>query len=237
MRRRGFTLVELMIGLGLALLMVIAAFEFLGIARSLFGKMKGEEVESQSAEAALDKIRIDLRRAGRGLVGPLRHAALVGLEAGGRTLAIALAEEAYELSQDLVSGQTRVPLTSTSGLSAGREICLVENGCVEVHPIAGVESSAVVLDGPLQESYSRSGARAQLIEKIVYFLDEPTGILRRKVNSGSAQPLLEDVSSVDFRYDAAANLAGAGFRLKTGKEDHYETFVFPKNIALARSSL
>ena len=46
MKARGFTLTEVLIGLALSLFMVIAVFEFFGIARDLFGKLKGEEKAS-----------------------------------------------------------------------------------------------------------------------------------------------------------------------------------------------
>ena len=108
MKRRGFTLTEVMIGLGLALFVVVAAFEFFGVTRALFAKLRVEETDTQSAEAALDKIRIDFRRAGTGLVGAMRASTVAGVEAGGGSLCVAIAERSYGLAQDLVPGQTRV---------------------------------------------------------------------------------------------------------------------------------
>jgi type II secretory pathway pseudopilin PulG len=236
MRCRGFTLAEILIGLGLSLFMVIAAFEFFGMTRDIWGKLKGAEVETQSAEAALEKIRIDFQRAGQGLVAPMRDSTIAGVEQAGQTITIALAESSYALSQDLLPGQTRLPLTSTSGLSAKREICLVENGWGERHSIAAVESAAVVLSEPLQATYSRVSGQLHLIERISYFMDETSGVLRRKVNSSPAQPLLEDVAAFEFRYDAAINLATACLSLQNSKERKYEISVFPKNVGLARPS-
>ena len=225
-----------MIGLGLSLFMVIAAFEFLGMTRDLWGKLKGAEVETQSAEAALEKIRIDIQRAGQGLVAPMRDSTIAGVELTGQTITVALAESSYALSQDLVPGQTRLPLTTTSGLSAKREICLVENGWGERHSIAVVEAAAVVLGEPLQATYSRVGGQLHLIEKISYFLDETSGVLRRKVNSSPAQPLLDDVAAVEFDYDASVNLVTACLSLQNSKEKRYGISVFPKNVGLARPS-
>ncbi len=233
MKRRGLTLIETLVALALSLFIFIAAFEFMGITKNLFGKVRDAETEAQSAEVALDKIRIDLLSAGRGLVGPMRNLAAVGIELTGQQITVALAEREYDLSQDLLPGQTRVPLASASGLGVRREICLVENGWSELHSIAAVESAAVVLGEPLQAAFSKAGGRLQLIEKIAYYLDEPPGVLRRKVNSSSAQPLLEDVAAFDFGYDEAANLARAGFSLQNAKEKEYEVSVFPKNIGLA----
>lgn len=223
----------MLVALALSLFIFIAAFEFVGITKNLFGKIRGVETETQSAEVALDKIRIDLLSAGRGLVGPMRNSTIAGVELAGQKITVALAEREYNLSQDLLPGQTRVPLASASGLDAQREICLVENSWSEVHSIASVESAAVILGEPLQAAFSKAGGRLQLIEKITYYLDEPPGVLRRKVNSSSPQPLLEDVAAFDFGYDEAGNLARAGFSLQNAKEKKYEVSVFPKNIGLA----
>ncbi len=185
MRRHGFTLTEIMIGLALALFIVIAAFEFFGITRELFGKIKEEEVETQSAEAALDKIRIDLLRAGQGLVAPMRNSTIAGVETDGGTITVALAERSYELGQDLAAGQTRVSLTTTSGLGAQREICLVESGWGEIHSISAVETAAVVLGEPLGEAFSRTGGQAHLIERISYYPRRAGRDLKEK---GECQP-------------------------------------------------
>lgn len=233
MKRRGFTLIEALIALALSLFVFSAAFEFLGITKNLFAKLRGVETEAQSAEAALDKIRIDLRNAGGGLVEPMRSFTIVGIEPADKEITISLSEREYALGQDLLPGQTRLPLASSSGLSAQRQICLVEDGWSELHSIAAVEPAAAVLGEPLQAGFSRAGGRLQLIERITYYLDEPSGVLRRKVNSSSPQPLLEDVSAFDFGYDKAANLARAGFSLQNAKEKKYEVSVFPKNIGLA----
>lgn len=234
MKQRGFAIVEILIGLGLSLFVFVAAFEFLGITRDLFGKLRDVETEAQAAAAALDKIRIDLQRAGQGLVGPLRSSTVTGIEIAGPGIAVAVAEKEYALNQDLLPGYTRVALTSTSGLSPQRPVCLVDSGWSESHTILSVESSAVVLIEPLQAAFSRTRGRLCLIEKITYYLDQPSGILRRKVNASPAQPLLEDVAAFAFSYDASANLARAGFSLQNSKEKRYEIAVFPKNIGLAR---
>jgi prepilin-type N-terminal cleavage/methylation domain-containing protein len=236
MKQRGFTLTEILIGLALTLFMFVAAFEFLGITKDLFTKLKDTEEDSQAAAAALEKLRIDLSQAGRGLAGPMRSASIAGLEVAGQTLILSLAEQAYPLANDVLAGQTLVPLVSVSGLGSQREVCLVEGGWSEIHTVAACGSGAVDLSEPLQASFSKTGGRLLLIEKISYFLDTSSGILRRRVNGGSAQPLLEGVEACDLSYDAAVNLAKASLSLKTSKERKYEISFFPKNIGLTLSA-
>jgi len=234
MRRQGFTLAEVMISLALSLFMFVAAFEFLGITRRLFSKLSGAEEEIQAATAALEKMRIDFSQAGQGLTPAMRGAATAGVEVAGQTLTLSLAEKSYALAEDVFAGQVLVPLGTASDLAAAREVCLVEGGRGEPHTISSCDSSSVILREPLQAPFSKSAGQLVLIEKISYFLDGSSGVLRRKVNGGSAQPLLESVAGCDLGYDQAGNLVKAGFSLQTNKEKKYEVSVFPKNIGLAR---
>jgi hypothetical protein len=152
-----------------------------------------------------------------------------------QTLTISTSERAYALTQDLLAGQTRVPLETVTGLSPQREVCLVEEGWSELHTLSACIPNAAVLAEPLQASFSKNRGQLLLIEKVVYFLDGPAGVLRRKVNASSPQPLLDDVAVFDFSYDKATNLAKASFSLKSSQEKKYEISVFPKNIGLALS--
>ncbi|MEW5901113.1 MAG: prepilin-type N-terminal cleavage/methylation domain-containing protein [Acidobacteriota bacterium] len=67
MEKNGFSLLETLIALALSLLVLLAAFEFLGITRSLFFKLKKAQEQNQAIQTALIKLRIDLLRAGFGL--------------------------------------------------------------------------------------------------------------------------------------------------------------------------
>jgi hypothetical protein len=233
MKKRGYSFTEVLLGLSLSLFMFIAAFEFLGVTRSLFTQLKNAEEENLAAVAALEKVRIELAQAGRGLVSSLRRTSVAGIEIAGTTLTISVVEQAYDLAQDTAAGQILVRLRSVSGLSPRREACLVEGGWSELHTISSCGTGTITLGEPLQASFSKGGGKLLLIEKIAYFLDGSSCILRRKVNGGSPQPLLEGVAACDFSYDATANLAKASFSLQTSQEKKYETSVFPKNIGLA----
>jgi type II secretory pathway component PulJ len=64
MKRKGFSLLETLITLGLSLLVIIAAFEFFGITRSLFSKLKDAQEKNQAVQAA---VLVWRRRYGRAL--------------------------------------------------------------------------------------------------------------------------------------------------------------------------
>lgn len=231
MRTRGFSLIEMLLVLGLSLLVFLAAFEFFGITRSLFFKLKDAEEDNLAVQAALDKLRIDLLRAGFGLELAIRAGVVEGIAAGG-SLVIHSQEARYSLAGDCTCGETRVTLEKTSGLSAGSRVCLADEEKAERQTIAALEGNTVALSDPLENSYAGADARLLLLEEVTYFLDERTAVLRRKVNSSPAQPLLDNAGLFEFSYLKEDNLVSVKLADKKNMEKAHELSVFPKNLGL-----
>jgi hypothetical protein len=231
MKKGGFSLIEMLLVMGLSLLVILGASEFFGITRSLFFKLKGAEEDSLAIQAALVKLRIDILRAGFGLETAIRAGAVDGIAAGS-SLIISSQEAKYNLAADCVSGETRVTLEKTSGLSAGRAVCLADEEKAERHIIAGLEGSTAVLSAPLENSYSEADARLLLLEEVTYFLDTRTDTLRRKVNASPAQPLLDSAGLFESVYFQQDNLVRVRLADKKNMEKTHELSVFPKNLGL-----
>lgn len=231
MRKGGFSLIEMLIVMGLSLLVVLAASEFFGMTQSLFLKLKGAEEDSFAIQAALGKMRIDLLRAGFGLEPAIRAGAVEGIIAGS-SLVILSQEAEYDLSADCASGDQRISLEKTSGLSAGRAVCLADEEKAERHTVAALEGSTVVLSDPIENPYAPADARLLLLEEVSYFLDARTDVLRRKVNASPAQPLLDNAGLFEFAYVEKDNLVRVKLADKKNMERVHELSVFPKNLGL-----
>lgn len=237
MKKRGFSAIELMISLGFSLFVLLAAAEFFSLTRSLFLKLKRAEEANQSALAALDKMKIDLLRAGFGLVGPVRQGTVEGLTADSGIMTIILVDESRLLREDVSAGETKVVLESGAGLSPGREVCLADDEKSELGLISAAAGDSIVLSEPLEHSYAGSAGRMLVLEKITLYRDERSGAIRRKVNSSSPQPLLDDVRLFACAYDPDRKIARIGFALEDDQEKKYEIAVFPKNLGLALPNL
>ena len=235
MKKRGFSVIEMLVSLAISLFVFLAALEFFGLTRDLFLKLKSAAEETQAAAAALDKIRIDLLRAGSGLVGPVSQGTVKGIIAGGNSLLIYRLEEAYPLGADISPGDREAVLGDAAGLRPGREVCLAGEDRSELRVISACAGKTVILSAPLEFSYPQAEGRLLLLEKTTIFLDEPNGTVRRKVNASSPQPLLDDVVRFECGFDPESKLARAGFVLAGNQEKKYEVWVLPKNLGLARN--
>jgi hypothetical protein len=232
-RPAGFSLLEFLVGLTLSFFVVLAALEFFGAARRSYVRLKGREEAAQGAAGALDKMRVDILRAGQGLARATALGLVEPVAESGGALELVRAEEELALTADVRAGETLLPLVRTGEAKPGREICVEDGTEGEILTVASVSAGAAVLSSPLSHDFPRDGTSVLLLERVVLSLDARQGVLRRKVNLSSAQPLLENVRAAEFRADRTANLVRARFSLGPQGDATYELCLFPKNPALA----
>ena len=236
MRKDGFSLVECLLGMALSLFVITSSLQFFGLAQKVFFRLKEREEAGQGALAALDKMRIDLLHAGRGLAGEMALGLLEAARATDEELRTTSIEKPLALSGEARAGDSRLLLDSTADIAAGQEICLSDGSAGEVRTVARVERGAVVLGETLERGYSPATAAVSLLENVAYFLDGPTRVLRRRVNAGSAQPLLENAQAATWLYDPGTRLVRIRLELSIQGAAAHETTIFLKNPALAGNS-
>lgn len=233
MRRPGLTLLESLLGMALSLLVMAAGFEFFGLAHKVFARVKAGEEAAHGALAAVDRMRIDLLHAGRGLVAEMELGLVAAVEADAATLRAVSLERALDLAAEARPGDTRVLLASAADIVPGREIVFSDGLGGEVRAVAAIETGAVVLREPLAGAYSPATAALSLLDRVAYFLDAPAAVLRRRANASPAQPLLEGVAAAAWSHDPEARLVRLRLELTVEGAHPHEATVFLKNPSLA----
>jgi prepilin-type N-terminal cleavage/methylation domain-containing protein len=236
MKNDGFTLIECLVGLALSLFVITAGFEFFVRAQKVFTRLKDREEAGQAALAALDRMRIDLLHAGRGLSSEIGLGLVAAAEASADELRTTSLEKELRLSAEAHAGDTRLFLVSTTDVAAGQRLTLREGPAGEARAIVRVEARAVVIDASLVRDYAPATATLSLLELVSYFVDRPSRILRRRVNTASAQPILENTAAAAWSLDPIAPLVR--IRLAIGVEGvhPHEATIFLKNPALAANT-
>jgi Tfp pilus assembly protein PilV len=232
--RKASALVESLIALTIFAIAVLASLEFFGTTRKAFFKLRDAETAQESAQAALDKMRADIFLAGRGLIEAMEMGIVAGIEGGGTDLTIRSVAKTTGLLADGVSGQKTISILDADGMSAGKEICLINKMRGEAAAIASVVGLTLTLNAPLTDNYPSGESRLLVLEKIAYSLDPSRTTIKRKVNASSAQPLLEGVASFVLGYAATENLASVCIAFPSGTQKTFSLSTFPKNMALAR---
>lgn len=235
MSARGFTLIEALIGLALSVFLIAAGLEFFAAAQRSFRRLKGREEAGQAALAALDRIRIDLLHSGRGLVPEIELGLVEPVAANASELRLTSLERPLELRAEALAGETRIALAATADITAGQLVSLRQGAQAELRTVVRVEPGAVLVEPPLGRSYSpAAAARLSLLELVTYSRDGASRVLRRRVNSSPAQPLLEDAAGAAWVLDPASPLVRVRLEVEAEGVHRYDATVFLKNPALAR---
>jgi len=232
-RKGGFTLVECLMGMALSLFIMSSGLELFGLAQKAFSRLKEREEASQAALAAIDKMRIDLLHAGRGLAGEMGLGLVEAVRTADGELRTTALERALTLAGEARAGDIRLVLESVSEAAAGQAISLREGPAGEVRTIARVEPGALVLGEPLENGYAPATAAVTLLESVTYFFEASRRVLRRRVNGGSAQPLLENAAAASWLYDPQARIVRIRLEPDVEGAHPHEATVFLKNPALA----
>ena len=231
MNRRGFTLIDSMIGLCLTLLIFVSSLQFFGVGRRVFFKLRAAQEERLNVLAALEKIRLDAGRAGCGLQTPIGLGLAAGLEVQDGVLTLQSEDQSLSLEQDLAVGQTRVSCRSAEDVTKSRTVCFFDETAGEVHSLAAVGRGFILLSAPLEHSYKKEETKVVVLDIVSYFFVPAGRTVRRKANNSSAQPLLEEVGAWDVRRSEDRPLITVSLKLGS-KEKRYEMSFLPKNIAL-----
>jgi prepilin-type N-terminal cleavage/methylation domain-containing protein len=230
--KKGFSLIESLISLSLFLVIVLACLELFGFTRNIFLKLKIQEESKSAVFSALDKMKTDILSGGSGLLEPVQLGLLESITEDEGALIILSMEKNFASLNDLVTGQTKILLPSISKLKKKREICIFDALKGEIKSIVSAANKSIVLSTPLDFSYSKDDTHIYLIKQVALFFDKNKKIIRRKINSSPAQPLLEDVALFDFSYSKTTNLVSLRISLKLNEEKEYEISIYPKNAAL-----
>jgi type II secretory pathway pseudopilin PulG len=231
MKNAGFSLVESLLSLLFFSMISLFCLEFFGFSRDIFLKIKASQEAKFAAHSAIDKLKIDLSQGGLGLGEPIALGILEAIQEDGGVLTIASAEKSADLQENVASGETTIPLENAEGFKKGREICIYCSFQGEVKAIQSVQENIIQISSPLTYPYKKETAQAVLLHKISIFFDAGKQMLRRKANSSSPQPLLEEVSAAEWSIDGARSLVMLELFLTTEPEKKYETSLLAKNSA------
>jgi len=224
---------ESLLSLTLFCFVFMGGLAFLGPAKAHFHSLKDEYETCEMLYTAVDKIKLDLEQAGEGLFIPLAFGLVPGITAAEDSLWIESGELTLDLSSDLQPGQTRIPLLSTTGFKKGRQICIFNTSGGESATIASIDSNSILLTQPLHSGYLAGDSWLILVRTVQIFLDKDDNLLRRKVNTSSAQPLLEDTVLFFYDYDTAIHLIQIDISTKSNEGKKHAFSMRPKNLVLA----
>lgn len=213
--QRGLTLVELMIGIALGLLVILAVTYVFSASRASYRHQESFSAVQESGRIALEVLGRDIRMAGNpgcGNLAFLTHVSANSADLLGRfSNAVALDGNAASLT--LVRGSPENTLLQASPASnqievanlaalgnveAGDRLLLSDCAFTEVIAVAGVAGNVVTSAANLTRQF-RPGSQVMRLERVVFARNAATGELTR-----NGQPIVAGVTALAFQYGIVA---------------------------------
>ncbi len=229
---KGFSLIESVISMFFFLMIVLFSLDCFIATRKHFSHLKRSETLNTAAYAALDRMRRDILDAGLGLNQPMELEIIEGISQDQNELVILSKQEELPVKGDFVSGQQMIPMAKARNLKIGQQICFFSSNSGEVRSIVSKTLDSIFLDSPLDANYPQEKTSLVLLRRLSLFFDGAGGVIRRKVNTSPAQPLLEEVASFGHEFFKDSNLVRLHLCFRMEEDKKYDATIFPKNTAL-----
>jgi hypothetical protein len=226
-------LIEALLSLCFTALLCLAGIEVFAVGRGVFFHLDALQEREERAATGLDRIRLDVREAGLGLAEQAALGLVAGLVIQDERVLLSSFEKAAPLNGEAAAGTSFLPLSTITGFAAGREVCVFAPGRGEIGAVAAVREDGILLAAPLRDGYPAAATSLLLVRKVEILWDRDARVLRRRVNGGSAQPLVEGASSFICRLDPASQVLFLELYLDGNKEIPYVAAILPKNVLLA----
>ena len=114
------------------------------------------------------------------------------------------------------------------------DLCLFDGSKGETAVISSAEDGILTLARRFFATTGRRKPRLAVLRKTALYLDAEQRVLRRKIDSSPAQPLLEDVSIVRPSSIPRTCLAEARLSLGSAPEESYALKILARNAALGK---
>lgn len=210
MKERGYTLIELLVGLLLsAMLLSLLARDF-GFTARTKGEMEDLLETQQGVRAALSALTQELRQAGACLPRTGEVVALKGTNDGTTdSLTVRIGKTTSDLvcvrtvtTASAPIGQTYAMVQSTTGFKVGDWVYMRDSaGSGEPAMLTSISTNRLNFADPFERDYS-SGSGVYAVEERRYRITTTSGrpVLMITVDGGTEQPLVDNVEAFNVKY-------------------------------------
>lgn len=228
----GFTFLELLVVLCLSSVILMM---FLSTVRHSIGATRKIVSHQQKMEGifhTMDMLKSDLTKCGMRLGEASKVFHLPLFEIGGTELRVVYGVAGEKLTLDALCGDTQATIQRNDFFSRGKKVLLFEpaDGIYEFNEIAGCKGDQLTLTQPLLQNYPVNTAvvALQTIEYKLYTNPNAPGPLKRKVNKGYFQPLLEEVTDFFIQYIPEAH--SVFYRIQVNSREQLQGYIFLTHI-------
>jgi hypothetical protein len=226
---RGFGILEMLIALSLGLGVMTVIIAHAAEAGRLTRKVTGNQERLEAIFHTVDTIKSDLNKCGMRLQEARSFCGIVPFSTapGAFTCSYGIADEA--LLEGALRDQHGLKVAANEFFKKEMTVLVYDLGkqVWEMNEIEYRLNGALFLKNPLRNDYPL-GSMVVGLKKVEYRYYPAQCILKRKVDKGNFQPLLEEVS--DFYVTFFADASSVLYRIEVNKKEQVRGYIFLLNL-------
>jgi type II secretory pathway component PulJ len=225
---KGFTLVEVLVVSALTFVLISMIVSNVTETNRCSQKIIGNQQRMEAIFHTVDAIRSDLSRCGMRLREASETFGFATFENTGQSFRVLFGVGEEMLLDDCWLEETAINVNRNDYFSKGKEIMIYdrERRCFEFNKISGRSGDWLLLSNELQNNYSKNSMIVALKE-VEYRIYEKENVLKRKVNRGYFQPLIEGVTDFNISYFPESD--SVLYRLEVNHKEQVRGYIFLTN--------
>ena len=226
---KGFGILETIIALSLALGILAVVVAHVTDTARVTKKVASNQEKLETIFHAVDSIKSDLNKCGMLLQEAAAAFGLTFFESSRSGFKATFGLSAEDMETEAFAGDERLRLDGNPFFKKNKKVLIynLDLRLWETNEILETAGSDVILKKKLQHDYARHSV-AVALKEVSYQFYSRQGILKRKTDNGTFQPLLEGVSDffVTFFPDSSAVL----YRIEVARKEQIRGYVFLLNL-------
>ncbi|MCP5049117.1 MAG: hypothetical protein GY940_18250 [bacterium] len=228
---KGFGLLEVLITLGISIGILVVVFSTVSQSTESARKVMTHQQRMEGIFHTIDMLRSDLTNCGMRLREAAKFLNFPLFENSDYSFKVIYGIGNENLTENVMNGENIITINRNDFFYKGRKIILFdpEEGRYEIAVIKGRRGDQLTLSDPLLYDYPKNAAAIALKEvEYKLYSQQEVNSLKRKVNKGYFQPLLEDVTDFYVRFYPEAN--AVFYRVEIGKKEQIRGYILMVNM-------
>jgi len=227
---KGFGLVECLIALSLSLIVICIVLTQINQSSRCSQKMISNQQRMESIFHTINIIRADLMKCGQRLQEPAKLFGFPLFVNDPQGFKVTYGLDMELLVEDSPCGQPALLINQNDYFKKGKAVMLYnpEQGIFEYNEISAAKKDQLFMENPLQHHYPKNSILV-LIKEVEYKLYAGQSALKRKVNKGYFQPLIEEVT--DFFIQYYPESLSVYYRIEINHKEQVRGYIYLTNLS------
>jgi prepilin-type N-terminal cleavage/methylation domain-containing protein len=226
---KGFSLLELIVALTIGLTVLVFVISNVSESTTHTKRVIGSQERMESIFHTVEMIRSDLTKCGMRLLEPAKYLGFPLFLNSEYSFKVIYGIEAEMLIHDSKESATDITINRNDFFKKGKRIVIYDpdHRTYEINEIQAVDGDRLILLTGLQDDYPKNSS-VVVLKEVEYKHYAEQNTLKRKVNKGYFQPLIEEVT--DFYVKFFPESCSVLYRIEVNKKEQIRGYIFMNHM-------